>query len=272
MKRFLLRLARLVAIAYVSLMFIVAGCQSRMLYHPLVRPESALLEEAKERGVEPWRDAAGALIGWRIPNPRAKARMLVFHGNAVDAIERAQYLQTFAALGGGMEWETFVMEYPGYGARPGSPGKDAFFAAGRAAFSNLRESDRRPVFLLGESMGGGTACELASENPDAVSGVLLVVPFARLAEVAQRVMPYLPVGLLLHDAYDNIEALNKYHGPVAVVVAANDEVVGADQGRKLYESYSGPKLLIELPDTTHNTFNVALSAPWVRKVDAFLAR
>ena len=51
MKRFLLRLARLVAIAYVSLMFIVAGCQSRMLYHPLVRPESALLEEAKERGV-----------------------------------------------------------------------------------------------------------------------------------------------------------------------------------------------------------------------------
>ena len=268
MKKPLLRLLRVFAIGYVALLLLVAGCQSRMLYHPQVSTESVLLERAKEDGIIPWRDAAGALIGWRVPNPQAKSRLLIFHGNAGDGLARAQYLHTFAALG----WETFVMEYPGYGARAGSLGRTAFFEAGRAAISTLQTADVRPIFLLGESIGSATACAMADEKQGAISGVIAVVPFARLAEVAQRVMPFLPVRLLLRDAYDNVEALANYSSPLVVVVAANDEVVGAEQGRKLHAAYAGPKLLIDLPDTMHNTFGVGPDIPWVQKADAFLRR
>ena len=90
--------------------------------------------------------------------------------------------------------------------------------------------------------------------------------------VAQRVMPYLPVSLLLRDAYDNIESLQKYRGRVVFVVAEKDEVVSAEQGRKLAEAYTGPKLLIELPDTTHNSFEVSPNEPWVISADKFLQR
>ena len=268
MKRLTLRILRLFAIAYVAFLLLVAGCQSRLIYHPRVSAEPVLMEQAKEARIEPWREASGALIGWKMAAPRAKARLLVFHGNAGDAVVRAQYLHTFHALG----WEPYVMEYPGYGARPGSPGMSAFFAAGRAAIATVRAADERPLYLLGESIGAGTACAMAGEHPEEISGVLLVVPFARLAEVAQRVMPWLPVRLLLRDTYDNVAALGKYHGPVAFVVAANDEVVGVEQGRKLHESYAGPKLLIELPETTHNGFGTGPEMSWVRKADAFLRR
>lgn len=266
MKKFTLRLLRIFAIAYIALALTVAGCQNKMIYHPRVNPEPVLLRMAKENGVQPWRDSTGALIGWRRANPTAKARMLIFHGNAIDAVERAQYLRTFDALG----WETFVMEYPGYGARPGTPGMDAFFAAGRAAIATLQAADTRPIILLGESIGSGTACAMAGEMPEQISGVLLVVPLARLVEVAAHVMPWLPVSVLLRDAYDNIATLAKYRGPVVIVVAANDEIVGADQGRKLHESYSGPKWLIELPNTTHNEFGVAPEIAWVKKANALL--
>ncbi len=266
--KFLLRFLRLLAIAYVALLLLVAGCQNRMLYFPRVSAVPVLLKEAEESGVAPWRDASGALIGWRVANPNAKARLLVFHGNAGDAVLRSNYLRTFDAVG----WETYVMEYPGYGARPGTPGRSAFYEAARAAIAQLRAADSRPIILLGESIGGGTACAMAAEQPDAIAGLVLVVPFARLVEVAQRVMPYLPVRLLLRDAYDNIASLQQYRGPVVFVVAEKDEVVSAEQGRKLAGAYAGPKLLIELPDTTHNTFMLAPDEPWVLRAERFLAK
>lgn len=270
MKKWSLRVLRPCALAYVGLVLLVAGCQNSIIYQPRVSAEAALLHRAGELGVQPWRDAAGRLIGWRRPNRAAQARLLVFHGNAVDAVERAGYLRTFNALGGGNKWETFVMEYPGYGARPGKLGRESFLAAGRAAIAELRAGDQRPVFLLGESLGSGTAAALAGELPDAISGVLFVVPFARLAEVGERIMPYLPVKLILRDNYDNIASLATYHGPVVVGIAGNDEVVGAGQGRKLYESYAGRKLLIELPNTGHNDFGLSPVNPWVNKASEYL--
>ena len=266
MKKFLVRFLRVLSVSYIALVLAVAGCQNSLLYHPRVSPEAALLQMAPAKGVEPWRDSEGALIGWRIANPQAKARLLVFHGNAVDAIERAQYLRTFNSV----NWETCVMEYPGYGARPGSPGRAGFYKAGRDAIHALQKADNRPIFLLGESIGSASACAMAAEQPDAIAGVMLVVPFARVADVAKRVVPYIPVGLILRDRYDNIEALKKYHGPVVVVVAEYDEVVSAEQGRLLYSSYAGKKLLIELPGTSHNTFDVGPNASWVKQADAFM--
>jgi hypothetical protein len=44
----------------------------------------------------------------------------------------------------------------------------------------------------------------------------MVIPFARLVEVAKWHFPYLPVGLLLRDKFDNVAALEKYRGPCGV--------------------------------------------------------
>ncbi|MCE9609180.1 MAG: alpha/beta hydrolase [Chthoniobacter sp.] len=272
MKRRVLGIVRQFAVGYVAFVLLVTGCQNRLLYHPRVSPEPALLREAEALGVQPWRDGAGRLIGWREPNSAARARLLCFQGNAGAALDRRGYLQTFNALGDGKSWETFMLEYPGYGARPGPLGREAFLAAGRAAIAELRHGDQRPLYLCGESIGSGTAAALAGEFPDGIAGVLFVVPFARLVEVANDKMPWLPVRLILRDDFDNIAALAKFHGPVAFVIACNDEVVGAEQGRKLYESYAGSKLLIELPGIGHNDYGLGPDVPWVANAAAFLTR
>jgi pimeloyl-ACP methyl ester carboxylesterase len=264
------RIVRFLLVLYVSAVLVVSAAQNYMIYHPVVAAEPALLASATEKGVSPWRDETGRLIGWRVPNPRARARLLVFHGNSGNALGRDYYLRAFGALAGGAQWEVLVMEYPGYGARAGDARRADFLAAGRDALARLRAADSRPIYLLGESLGSGTACALAAEQGNAVAGVLLVVPLARLSEVASRRMPWLPVGLVLRDEYDNIAAVGKYEGPVAVVVASEDEVVGAEGGRRLHAACAGPKLLIELAGKGHNDLRVAPDEPWVRRVDSFL--
>lgn len=266
------RIGRVVLPAYAAALCLVAGCQNSLLYQPRCGSEEEFVGAARRRGLQRWRDAEGRLIGWQRPNPRAANRLVVFHGNAGCALDRGYYLEAFEALGGGADWEVRIFEYPGYGPRPGAPGKPAFIAEGRAAVQELLAADSRPVFLLGESIGSGTACALAAELPGHVAGLVLVVPFARLQEVAQEKFPWLPVGFLLRDKFDNIAALASYRGRIAFVIAENDEVVGAAQGRKLHESYAGPTLLIPLAGAGHNSIDIQPDSPWFRQTSAFLLR
>lgn len=270
MKSPLLRLARVLLLAYVVLLLLVAGCQNKILYQPQRGPEEDFVAAARKKNIQPWRDAQGRIIGWHRPNPRAANRLVVFHGNAGCALHREYYLDAFQSLDGGADWELWIFEYPGYGSRPGSPGKSAFLPAGRLALEELLAADSRPLFLLGESIGSGVACALAGEMPDRIAGLALVVPLARLQEVAQEKFRWLPVGLLLRDKFDNIAALASYRGRVAVVIADSDEVVGAAQGRKLHENYRGQKLLIVLEGAGHNSFDIQPHAAWIAKVSAFL--
>ncbi|MEQ1853906.1 MAG: alpha/beta fold hydrolase, partial [Chthoniobacteraceae bacterium] len=219
MRKTLLTLGRTLLVAYVVILLLVAGYQNRILYQPRRGPEDAFVAAAGRKGIQPWRDTQGRVIGWHRPNPRAANRIVVFHGNAGCALDRDYYIDAFQSLGGGADWEVWIFEYPGYGPRPGSPGRGAFIPSGRAARQDLPATDSRPLFLLGESIGSGPACTLAAEMPDRIAGLALVVPIARLQEVAQQKIPWLPMGLLLRDKFDNIAALGAYHGRVAVVVA-----------------------------------------------------
>jgi len=257
-------------LAYIAVLLLVAGCQNRILYQPRRGAEENFIASARRKNIEPWRDAQGKLIGWHRPNPRAANRLVVFHGNAGCALDRDYYIDGFQSLDGGADWEVWVFEYPGYGPRPGSPGKSEFIPASRLALQELLATDPRPLFLLGESIGSGTACALAAEMPDHIAGLALIVPIARLQEVAQENFRWLPVGLLLRDRFDNIASLASYRGRVAIVVAGQDEIVGAAQGRKLHENYHGPKLLIVLEGAGHNSFDIQPHAAWFARVSAFL--
>jgi pimeloyl-ACP methyl ester carboxylesterase len=269
----LFRFFRTVAVGYVVVLLMVAAFQSSLIYFPSRASEAVLVEEARGLRLEPWRDSAGAIIGWKSRTrgeERARNRLLVFHGNAGYALHRAAYVEGFQRLEGGRVWEVYLFEYPGYGSRPGSPGEKAISDAAFAALETLAHADDRPVFLLGESLGSGPACALASREPERVRGLLLWTPFASLTDVAAHHYPFLPVRLILRDRWDNTVALQRYHGPVGVHVAEFDEVVTPAQGRKLYDSYPGPKRLWTASGAGHNTMDLDPAGAWWSEATAFV--
>lgn len=267
-RRLLFSLTRI----YLLLLVVIAVFQRKLLFFPTREPERVMLAIAEASGLEAWRDASGAIIGWkRRADPAAPAahKLLVFHGNAGHALHREYYLRAFEGLGAGREWEVWLFEYPGYGARPGSPSREAFAEAGRAAVAQLRAQDSRPLFLLGESLGGGVTGDLASSEPDAIAGLVLVAPFARITDVARAHFPFLPTRWLLRDRWDNVSALADFRRPVAVLIGGRDEVVSAAQGEELFAKLHEPKLRWLFPEATHNSPEL-LGAGWAPQVSAFL--
>ena len=105
-------------------------------------------------------------------------------------------------------------------------------AASEAYQSLVSKSRNIPVCILGESIGSGPACSLASEKI-APKKIVLVVPFDSLARVASERFPFLPVRLLLRDTWDNVESLKGYAGPVEVFGAIGDTIIPVRHAKAL---------------------------------------
>lgn len=188
------------------------------------------------------------------PNVKVVATAIFFHGNAGLGVDRAYLRPEFAARG----LRLIFAEYPGYGARPGSPTERALVGDGAALYSEvLRRYPVAPIILIGESLGSGVATQVATrELGQPPARLVLLVPFLSLTETAARAYPFLPARHLVKDHFDSASALPRYPGSVAILVAGRDEVVGADQGRALatIARSRGETAYVELPEAGHNSW------------------
>jgi len=250
---------------YLTVCVVVAIYQRRLIYIPPVYPSEQVEQMARTAKLERWKDLTGQNIGMKRPSPRqpAEGRVLIVYGNGSCATGCAHYadvIQDIAAF------DVFIVEYPGYADRPGSPNQKSLFRAADEAFQLL--ATNRPVYLVGESLGTGVAAFLAGTHPDQIAGVVLFAPYNRLADAAQYHYPMLPVDLLLVDRFPSEDYLRNYHGPVGVLVAGQDQVVPEKFGRRLYDGYAGPKRLWEFTGDDHGTIMFRLPNVW-KQIIAF---
>jgi hypothetical protein len=226
-----------IVVCYLGILLAVVVFQRSLLYFPSqeVSPNSTL---------KPW-VVDGERFGYC--HEDAGQVWLMLHGNAGQAAYRDYAL---ASLPAGSS--LYVLEYPGYGARAGSPSRESINAAARQAYQALRKQ-HRDVAVLGESIGSGPASFLAM-LPDPPSRIVLVTPFDALANAGAAHFPWLPVKALLRDNWDNVEALRQYKGAVDIYVATSDEVIPPALARNLASQISTAKLH-EIPGG-HNDWSV----------------
>jgi uncharacterized protein len=245
---------------------LVLALQRRLLYFPSHTPEPVAVAAASRMGLAAWRDSSGNLLGWRTrPAVEAPIAALVLHGNAGTALDRAYYVDALARPG----LEVALLEYPGYGPRPGLPALPSLTAAALEG-ARMLAAEGKTVWLVGESLGSGVAARCAAEQPDLVRGLLLITPFADLASVARHHFPFLP-GFLLRDRYRPARDLAGYRGRVVVLVAGRDEVVTPAEGRRLFDALAGPKKLVEQPEATHNGLDRSPRLPFWNEALEFLS-
>jgi pimeloyl-ACP methyl ester carboxylesterase len=220
-----------------------------MLYFPSILSPATADAIAAQNGLEHWYDGAGQFIGWKQLSKTTGPhdRVLITHGNAGSALDRVDYARS---LGQVVDCDVYILEYPGYGSRAGSPSQEALFKAGDEAVATLEKDG--PLYLIGESLGTGVAAYLAGTHPKLIAAVLLVAPYHNLGDVAQAHLPLFPAKWLLRDKFESARYLREYHGRVAVLLGGEDEVVPNRFGRKLYDDFSGIKKLWEVPGAAHN--------------------
>lgn len=265
----LLRIAGAVALLLVALAAVAFLAQRRLLYFPTRYDLATATRAARHLGLDPWLDRAGAFIGWRsaATGDRPAARAIVLHGNAGTALDRT-YLRDVLQGPGLPPMEVLLLEYPGYGPREGSPSEESI-VTGVVEAVDLLGADI-PVLLVGESLGSAAAALAAADRPK-VAGLLLITPVSSVTALARRHYPFAP-SFLVRDAFRADLALPRFGGRVAFLLAGRDEVAPPDLARALFEAYSGPKLLREVPTATHNTLPYRPGDPLWSEVKSFLLR
>lgn len=220
-----LRIVGLLVFAYLIFAATIYFRQRAMLYFPTHGANSGRLT--------PWSDG-GRTIGYCHEATNARTIWLMLHGNAGQAADRDYVLECLSR-----EDSLYVLEYPGYGDREGSPCLESMNRAAAEAYRLLRSRHPgTPVCVLGESIGSGPACELAREAA-APDKIVLVVPFDSLASVAAGHFPFFPARLMLRDAWNNVEALARYPGPVQIFGATDDEIIPIGHAQALARQVPG---------------------------------
>lgn len=234
--------------------------QGRLMYHPEQHAVAPLLQAVSGlpagSGVDVQRHAIVVE-----PNLQpSKGTVIFFHGNSGNAWKYLAYHQQFNAMG----YRMVLAEYPGFGWRSGQPNEQQIVNEGVALYEHWRRStpQDQPVMLVGKSLGTGVATQVAARASMPPSKVVLLTPFTSITEVASQKYWMLPVAWLLKDHFASDQHLHHYTGPVSILVAGQDEVIGSATGLKLLAQAKsrGPADLMMKTEANHNSWMPRLTA------------
>jgi uncharacterized protein len=245
------RIARVVIIAFFMVVLIAMFLENSLIYFPVAYPEgdwnpSGLsFEDARFQAAD-----GTQLHGWYVPKEHARAAIVFCHGNGGNITHRIDSLEM---LHGRVGASVLIFDYRGYGRSEGKPSEEGVLADARAARKwlaareNITEAD---VVLLGESLGGAVAVDLAAR--DGARALVLESTFSSLADVAAHHYPFLPVRLAMRSRFDAAAEIGGYRGPLLMAHGDADTIVPIQFGRRLFAAANEPKQFLVLPGHDHN--------------------
>lgn len=246
------------AFALIALYFL----QRQLQYFPTRRDSTGKGEGA----FLPFKTQEGKFLGYFSVPDQADFALLVFHGNAGEALDR-QWMGELADQRG----ICVLAEYPGYGASGGTPSQAAILAQALEIFDEMRVRwPKVPIVVLGESLGTASATYLSAHRDIARLG--LIAPFSSALEVAERHYRWLPVRLLMRDRFPSIEYVKQARAPLHIVHGTQDDLIPIELARKLFDTYpASDKAFTEVLGFGHNGLEwPILHSPFCEEFRSFL--
>jgi uncharacterized protein len=265
-RRTMVRLIVWLGILYLMLRWF----EYRQVYHPFARMDAT----GRELG-RPFEDLSlettdgVQLHAWFFPadtgSPRADIAFLLCHGNAGNISHRIDHAEALLETGASV----FLLEYRGYGLSAGRPSEKGTYLDAQTGYRWLREKGFDPgrIVVLGESLGGGVATELALREP--LGGIVLLNSFTSVPDLGAELFPYLPVRWLCTIQYDNLAKLPRVTVPVLIVHSRSDSLVGFSHAERNYAAARDPKLFWEIQGD-HNDFLAVDRDRYLEGLQSFL--
>jgi fermentation-respiration switch protein FrsA (DUF1100 family) len=164
------------------------------------------------------------------PNAAAQPTLLYFYGNG-DCLATNEYeIDRFRRLGANV----LVAEYVGYGMSGGNPSEANCEQTADAAYDYLvkiRGVAPGNIISCGWSLGGAVAIGLASRRP--VGGLIVFSTFTSAVDLGKRLMPYVPVSLLLKHRFESLSKMSTLKLPILIGHGRLDPIVPFDMGEAL---------------------------------------
>ncbi len=187
--------------------------------------------------------------GWYCPAESPKAVVLYCHGNGGNLAGRASTLQFLQEK---MRVSVLIFDYRGYGRSDGKAtvsGAIADAAAARTELAKLASVNESDIVLMGRSLGGALAIQLAADASP--RGLIVESSFSSLREVAAEHFPKL-AWLVAKNKLNSAQAITEVRCPLLQSHGDADRVISYKSGRKLFAAAKHPKHFVKLPEIGHN--------------------
>lgn len=236
--------------AYALIVTLVWLFQSRLIYFP--SRELVADPASRELAFEDVRlrtNDGETLHGWFVPGSGEGPTVLFFHGNAGNISHRIDSIALIVDAGASV----LIIDYRGYGKSTGSPSEHGTYQDAEAAYLYLTREKQIAswdVIVFGRSLGGGVASWLAVKHPAAM--LVLESTFTSVPELAAQVYPWLPARWLANIYYDTGSRIGDLETPTVVMHSVDDELIGFDHGRRLFEQAGHAVEMVEMSGG-HNT-------------------
>jgi hypothetical protein len=245
------RAGRIVLIVYLLLLLGMMVFENSLVFFPSPFPEGDWAPWGI-RVEDAWCTAADGtkIHGWYAPHDSPRAVVLFCHGNAGNVTNRADAIRGLHDRVGAA---VLVFDYRGYGKSEGKPDEAGVLADARAARAWLAEKAgvaEEQIVLMGESLGGAVAVDLAAA--DGARALVLENTFSSAPDVAAFHFPWVPVRLLMRTRFDSAAKIRNYHGPLFQSHGDRDSVVPLKFARRLFDAANEPKQFQKYEGADHN--------------------
>lgn len=187
--------------------------------------------------------------GWYCPAENPKAVVLYCHGNGGNLAGRASTLKFLQEK---MGVSVLIFDYRGYGRSKGKATVAGAFTdarAARAELAKLAKVNESDIVLMGRSLGGAIAIQLAADAPP--RGLIIESSFSSLREAAREHFSKL-AWLVPKNKLDSSQAISEIQCPLLQSHGDADRVISYESGRRLFAAAKNPKHFVTLPGIGHN--------------------
>ncbi|KAJ1342260.1 hypothetical protein BSLG_003183 [Batrachochytrium salamandrivorans] len=160
-------------------------------------------------------------------DPLSNYTLLYLHANAGNMGHRLPIARLLMER---LNCNVFMLSYRGYGHSQGTPNEKGIKIDAQAALDYIRSHDKlknTKVILYGQSIGGAVAINLAAQNNDKISALIIENTFLSLRKLIPHVMKFLrPFTFLCHQIWDSESAIGKVVDvPVLFLSGKRDELI-----------------------------------------------
>ncbi|MEC8554406.1 MAG: alpha/beta hydrolase [Planctomycetota bacterium] len=222
-----------------------------LIYFPTKTSDQQNTELASHLEDAFFRSADGTqLHGIFIDHPKPIAVALFMHGNAGNVSHRVDSLRLLNERHG---VAALVFDYRGYGKSEGKPDEEGILEDARAArawLANRVGIAESEIVLMGRSLGGGVAVDLAAK--DGARGLVLASTFTSLPAAGKAQLPWVPTSLLMTQRLDSLSKIADYTGPLLQSHGDADAVIPYELGKRLFAAANVPKQFVTIKGGGHN--------------------
>ena len=255
---------QIIIFVYILVLVFLYFYQRSLLYHPNENNYSGDQISVPIKKVRINTEDNIDLLGWFHEKDLQKYKtVLFFHGNAGSLENRIHKLNHFNK----MDVNFLIIAWRGFSGNKGKPSEEGLYKDGRSGINWLVKKGvkEKNIVIYGESLGTGVATHV-SQNKN-FAGVVLETPFTSMIDAAKKFYPYIPVGLLLKDKFDNKSKIKNIKVPILIMHGEADQIVPFIMGKKMFEEANMPKYSYF---TKHDNHMMEYDENLVKALNSFL--